>query len=200
MSLKYTIIFQTAFHQGSGFGLAGILDRALLRDAAGVPFIPGSAVKGRFREAVLRILDSEDRYACLAPGREVCKSEAGCMMCRLFGSVMRRGRANFHDAYPSGPEGAVLRANLRHPSQSWLPGGTEVRTTTAIDRQRRTVLPQHLFSTETVSPIIRFEFEISGQLEDEEAELLDQGARLLTFFGGSSSRGLGFCSLHRIAE
>ncbi|MGA3028047.1 MAG: RAMP superfamily CRISPR-associated protein [Bryobacteraceae bacterium] len=200
MPLRYTIEFESAFHLGSGHGIAGILDRALLRGADRVPFIPGSAIKGKFREAALRILCATQKNPCLAPGAEICKDDAGCTMCRLFGSAMRRGKAVFHDARPAGPEGEALAANLKFPHQGWLPGGTEVRTTTAIDRKRRVVFPQHLFSTETVSPIIRFEAVISGPLDDQEVELLDNSAGLLTFFGGSSSRGLGFCRVYRSAQ
>lgn len=189
MAIVLTIEFETALHQGSGYGIAGIVDRALMRDGEGIPVIPGSALKGKFREAAVRILNTKKVDCCARPKREICKGDPFCQLCRIFGSPMRRGDALFGDARPTTPELAVIQAN--QDKESWLPGGTQVRATTAMDRRYRTVRPQHLFSTEVLSPLIRFEAAISGALAQEDTTFLEQCSRLITFFGGGSSRGLG---------
>ena len=191
MTLKLTIEFDTALHHGNGFGLAGVVDRAALRDARGVPYLAGSAIKGKFRWAALRILRSEDKAACGPPEREFCKAPPWCGLCRVFGSPMRPGGAIFEDAHPT--ERALLETVIaQRRSAVELPDST-VRTTTAIDRHRRTVKPQHLFSTETIANFVRFEGRIDGQICQEDLTLMRHCAMLLTHFGADSSRGLGLC-------
>lgn len=191
MMLRLVITFETAMHHGSGFGLAGVVDRAALRDPHGVPYLTGSAIKGKFRYAALRILRSSGDRPCGPPGSEFCKSEPWCALCRVFGSPMKPGAALFEDAYPRDLAlFSAVTSGGRFAVQS--PDG-EVRTTTAIDRHRRTVRPQHLFSTETVTGSLRFESGIGGRLSPEDVELLRHCAMLLAHFGADSSRGLGFC-------
>src|SRR5689334_21675621 len=100
MTLKLSIEFTAAVHHGSGFGLAGVVDRAALRDRQGIPYLTGSAIKGKFRWAALRILRSLGKLACGPPERETCKAAPWCGLCRVFGSPMKPGGAIFADAYP----------------------------------------------------------------------------------------------------
>lgn len=191
MTLKLTIDFETAVHHGSGFGLAGIVDRAALRDSRGIPYLTGSAIKGKFRWAALRILRSARQPACGPPGREFCKEAPWCGLCRVFGSPMKQGGAVFEDAYPS--EQGLLETVIAGGRLAVHSPDSAVRTTTAINRHSRTVQPQHLFSTETIANFVRFESRIAGGLSAADAALLTQCAKLLTHFGADSSRGLGSC-------
>lgn len=200
MSLKLTIEFETPFHHGSGYGLAGIVDRGLLRDHEGMPVIGASALKGKFRAAAISIVLARGEPVCTVPGEPVCKGEGGpgaqgCLLCRVFGSVWQRGGAWFRDARPAEPAAGVLRIQLRDWQRRWLPGGSEIRASTAIDRERKRVVPQHLFSTETLPPSIPFESRIDGRLTEEGWTLLEQSARLIQFLGADSARGLGRCRI-----
>jgi CRISPR/Cas system CSM-associated protein Csm3 (group 7 of RAMP superfamily) len=78
------------------------------------------------------------------------------------------------------------------------PGATEVRSSTAIERKRRIVIPGHLFSTETIPPDVPFEAKIGGTLDDGDMELLSHCAKILTHFGAGSARGLGECAISLI--
>src|ERR1017187_1829183 len=147
MTLILIIEFETAMHHGSGFGLAGVVDRAALRDSRGIPYLTGSAIKGKFRYAALRILRSRGEQPCGPPGQEFCKAEPWCALCRIFGSPMKPGTAVFEDAYPC--EVGLIADAIAGERFAAVAPGSEVRTTTAIDRHFRTVRPAHLFSTET---------------------------------------------------
>ena len=192
MILKLAIDFETALHHGSGFGLSGVVDRAALRDSRGIPYLTGSAIKGKFRYAASRILRSRGQRLCGPPGKELCRTDPWCALCRVFGSSMKPGAAAFDDAYPCG---AALLSDVAEGGRfAAVSPDAEVRTTTAIDRHFRTVRPAHLFSTETITSFRRFESAISGPLSADDAALLRDCARLMTHFGADSSRGLGLCS------
>jgi CRISPR/Cas system CSM-associated protein Csm3 (group 7 of RAMP superfamily) len=191
MTLKLAIEFETAMHHGSGFGLAGVVDRAALRDSRGIPYLTGSAIKGKFRYAALRVLRSRGEAPCGPPGQEFCKTEPWCALCRIFGSPMKPGAAVFEDAYPC--EAGLLADAIANERFAAVAPGSEVRTTTAIDRRFRTVRPAHLFSTEIIASFSRFESRIGGPLAAADVELLRDCARVLTHFGAASSRGLGLC-------
>jgi len=196
MPLRLTIEFETPLHHGSGFGLAGIVDRAVLRDERGMPYLAGSAVKGKFRYAAARLLLGTGREVC-GPwsGRDLpwCVPPESCLLCEIFGSPRRAGKALFEDAYPAMPEQAILRSHHDSSVSKVFGGGSDVRASTAIDRYYRRARPEHLFSTETISPMVRFEATIRGNLSEEEKQVLVSSATLIAHFGADSSRGLGIC-------
>jgi CRISPR/Cas system CSM-associated protein Csm3 (group 7 of RAMP superfamily) len=178
-----TLDFSTALHHGSGTGLVGIVDRAILRDSAGMPYLAGSALKGKFRFAAQQVLDS----SC-----EFCNKPA-CRSCRLFGTPRRESTVLFDDAYPPEPLLGILKSQLELSGKQVLRGATDVRAGAGIDRRRRIVETYHLFSTETLPPSFFFEGRIRGPLDDEQEKLLHQCALVLTHFGADSARGLGRC-------
>ncbi len=184
------IEFQTSVHHGSGFGLSGIVDRAILRDGKGIPYLSGAALKGRFRSAAIRILGTE---TCALKVAEDCY-RGSCKLCSVFGGPMRRGAAIFDNGYPAGASKIVLEAQIGAGQSDVLAGGSEVRASTAISRERRVVQKAHLYSTETVPPSVVFKSLIRGELTESQDKLLRDCALILNTFGGDSSRGLGFCS------
>jgi CRISPR/Cas system CSM-associated protein Csm3 (group 7 of RAMP superfamily) len=197
MPIKIRIEFETSVHHGSGFGLAGIVDRALLRDENGMPYLAGSALKGKFRFAALQM-----RSAGVGSCGGHCRTEPRCLVCWIFGSTANQGAAVFHDAFPMEPERTILREQIGTVQSEVLAGGSDVRASTAIDRCRGVVKPHHLFSTETLPPLIRFESKLGGRLPEGSVEFLRQCAKLLTHFGGDSARGLGLCryTVESVAE
>jgi hypothetical protein len=86
------------FHVGSGYGLAGRIDAAVRRDGNGLPFVPGSAVKGKLRHAAREVASSLGIYICdnddCLPGTQ----GGACAVCRIFGSVFTPGLLFASDA------------------------------------------------------------------------------------------------------
>jgi CRISPR/Cas system CSM-associated protein Csm3 (group 7 of RAMP superfamily) len=190
------IHFSTAFHHGSGFGIAGLLDRAVLRDSRGMPYLAGSAIKGKFRHAMLRLL--------LSTGEEPCHygDDPGncgpCALCSVFGSRLGPGALMFSDAFP----GKSLQAPLAalHQASRVFPGDSHVRPGIGLDRGLGTTRRHLLFSTETLPPSSVFRGTISGDLRANLEELLRQSARILNHFGSGSSHGLGACEYSFVEE
>jgi len=101
----------------------------------------------------------------------------------------------FEDAFPAFPERTVIDTAIHRlgSEQSFLKGGTEMRASIAMERPRAVVRRNHLFSTETVPPLVRFQGEIRGDLTAAEDQLLLECAAVMTHFGASGARGLGLC-------
>jgi CRISPR/Cas system CSM-associated protein Csm3 (group 7 of RAMP superfamily) len=194
MDLILRIDFSSGMHHGDGFGIAGVVDRSLLRNSSGEYYLGGSALKGKFRFAALRILETTGERSCA--WTTPCRGRL-CRLCQVFGSIRHRGAVIFNDAFLCEPERTLMRELLAGASLL-LKGGSALRATTAINRLRRTVQPQHLFTTEVTPPRLRFESRLSGGIA-EHRELLEQCASLLNTFGSGSARGLGFCT-YRFSE
>jgi CRISPR/Cas system CSM-associated protein Csm3 (group 7 of RAMP superfamily) len=197
VTLDLTIEFLSPVHHGSGFGVAGVVDRAVLRDHTGMPYLAGSAIKGKFRFAAGQIARAMDANAELCdPGNNPvgrwCRGQTRCPLCEVFGSPRRAGAAVFCDALPEEDERAILRAQIENSPSVVLSAVAQVRASTAIDRRFRKALTHHLYSTETVPSQVRFHARIED-VPDKQVELLRNCAVLLNSFGGSSSRGLGSC-------
>lgn len=193
MPLLLSLEFSAPFHHGTGDGVAGIVDRALLRDHDGIPYLSGAAIKGKFRWAALRYLKATGALICQPEEGRTCREPPFCIFCEVFGSPMVRGAAEFGDAYPASPGLEVVREQIKASASILLSGPSDVRASTAVNRYRRTVETEHLFTTEVGLPLVRFEAEIRGRLQAAHVDLLGKCARLLEHFGADSARGLGFC-------
>ena len=199
MTLKLTIRFESAVHHASGFSLAGVVDKGFLRDHNGLPCLSGAALKGRFRDAARHILlaervevcESERKpRACVPPG---IGREEYCRICRIFGAPALPARVIFTDAKPEPEAYEVMLAQRRNSASPFHFGATEIRHSTSLDRLRRTVRAEHLFSLETVPPLAAFDAEIRGLIDAADEALLRECALLLNAFGAGGSRGLGAC-------
>jgi CRISPR/Cas system CSM-associated protein Csm3 (group 7 of RAMP superfamily) len=190
------IRFRTAFHHGSGFGIAGLLDRAVLRDSRGMPYLAGSAIKGKFRHAALRLLLTSGERACHYGDNP--KNCGPCPLCLIFGSRLKPGTLLFSDAFPNEDLQAPLSS--LHDTSKALFRDSHARPGIALDRGLGVTRRHLLFSTETLPPFLAFRGEIRGDLGDSALEsLLSQAAQVLTHFGAGSSHGLGSCE-YRILE
>ncbi len=185
------IQFETAVHHGNGRGMAGLIDRCALRDGKGVPYLAGSALKGKFRYAALRIGLAREETVCEFGDRPECEEEKPCAICDLFGSRTQIGRAQFRDAYP-GPEYRLLINGQESEERALFRRDATYRATTAIDRATGGARKGMLFSTEVLPAGIEFVSEIRGPAEYE--VLLGEAAHLLTHFGAGGARGLGRCT------
>lgn len=192
MKLTVRMQLQSGIHHGSGTGLGPLVDRAVLRRTDGVPYLAGSAIKGKLRSVasqIQRATIEPDPHASEPAG--FCVNAAGCLVCRLFGNPMRQGKATFSDALPA--------EAWMHQFEEY--GVTrETRTTTAIDRHRRVARAAHLFTTEIVPPHVEFQFTVEGSFQRDELELLRNCFKLVTSFGGGSARGLGSVQMAILRE
>lgn len=52
MKIKYQIQFHSYWHCGSGLAAGAGVDALVVKDADGLPFVPGKTIKGLLREAM----------------------------------------------------------------------------------------------------------------------------------------------------
>jgi CRISPR/Cas system CSM-associated protein Csm3 (group 7 of RAMP superfamily) len=183
--------FETPLHHGSGLGMARLVDRCAVRDTQGCPYLAGSALKGKFRHAALRIELALGESACEFGDRPECPGDNPCALCRLFGSRVRRGQLVFTDAYPGERYGLLLDTETEQ-RRALFHSDALYRATTALDRVRGVAREGMLFTTEVLPAGIEFQGEIRGPAEYD--TLLRQAANLLTHFGANGARGLGRCT------
>ena len=67
LSQSLLVHFESDWHVGSGAGIPGSVDRQVLRDAAGFPYVPGKTITGILRDAAelvagVRDADGEGRW------------------------------------------------------------------------------------------------------------------------------------------
>jgi CRISPR-associated RAMP protein (TIGR02581 family) len=178
----------------------GAINGACVKDIYGIPYIPGSSLKGALRAFLSNVLNEpieskvnadfqkkEQREKYSTP-QELAKAviDTSTLVELLFGSQRMAGKVKIADAMPK--EDRTV---------------TEVRNGVAIDRDTRTALGGALFDTEVVPAGTEFRFIASAEnLTTEEAELFGQ---LMEYFaegnitiGGRSRAGLGAVELRDV--
>ena len=114
-----TITFFSWWHAGSGLGRGGDADALVIRDATGLPYLPGKTVKGLLRDAVQL---AEDHGA-------VGKGKTD----EIFGAIdpttlHSEGKQAY--AEPPGRKGGSLRVGNAEPAKDlskWLEDGGPAR-------------------------------------------------------------------------
>lgn len=212
LRLTGEITTATALRVGSGgAGQLDGADLAVMRDAEGFPYIPGSSLKGVLRstvESLLRgaLLDPTDPLWPCDPHCEVERSDVNrdgacgyhpsnkrseaesqiprhCPVCQLFGSRVLASHVRFTDAHV-------------HADQRGGRPSIEIRDGVAIDRDLRVVRGGLKYDFEVVAPGTRFALEFFvDNPEDWLMGLIvlafEQVADGFAALGGFSSRGLG---------
>ena len=206
--LEATLVLKTGLHIGGGdteMRIGGIDNQVVKDPISGLPYIPGSSLKGKIRSLLeweLGLVTPESKgkpYSFRHLEGE--DSEAGDLL-RLFGGapegkmdekIQRIGptRLSFHDC-PMNPE---WKRNALD-SRNLLP--TEAKSENSINRIAG-VADNPRF-TERVVAGAEFDFRLSLKVHDDEnlLPLLLRGLRLLELdsLGGSGSRGYGKVSFH----
>ena len=211
----------TAFRIGAGRSTSPVsADLPVVRDAANLPYIPGSSFKGVLRsyvESVMRSLSAETRIVCNPTDNQMqCITsnqmqnlrqerdnhrwdsarfseeilERTCWVCQVFGSPWYASKLHIRDL----PVQPAL----------WF-GQYQQRDGVAIDRDTETAANQKLYGYEVVPAGIRFDFRaVVDNAESWQLGLLYTG--LAAFennrltLGGGSSRGLGLVHLSLASE
>lgn len=211
LRLTGTLTTRTALRVGAGSADVGGVDLPVMKNAAGLPFIPGATLKGALRSTVEALVRGAERrtstdrigdvWSCdpLAnkdePAASVVKgcgnhereqrgrvdTEQHCAVCRLFGSHVVASHVRFCDA-------------LMAPSSGRIP--VEIRDGVSIDRDLRRASDHRKYDFEVVAPGVQLGVEMF--VENPQPWLMgllvmgfDQVNEGFTALGGFTSRGLG---------
>lgn len=203
LDLRYRLHFSSAFHFGTGLR-AGLVHRAIARRRDGLPYVPGSTLKGVLRDQATQIArllatparsphpEGEEDVGEFAPGGDVV---AG-----IFGSRVVPGPLSFDDATLCDEDRELLTVGDGRRPRLTLPP-TETRTQVSMSRRLGTARSGLLFTSEYGLGGLRFDGRIAGALVG--VPLLSDGGRsyelalLLAAFhsleriGGNTSVGAG---------
>ena len=203
LDLCYEIIWKGRWHVGSGYQSA-VADR-LLRRIDGVdkvPFVPGSQIKGALRHQCERLAIALDLEA-INP-HAVTKDDEQSLVKHftpLANSDLIADRL-FGTRY----QGECLFVTNAMPVSSDSEKAVSIQTRTAIDRVTRTVMENHLFTTELAEGDVKLQGKIRGRhsagvLTQDSGEfpyeysLLVAALLSLDTLGGDKSVGLGRCKV-----
>jgi CRISPR-associated protein Csm3 len=182
-----TIKLLSGIHIGGSEGKLEIggIDKPVIRNPiTGIPYIPGSSIKGRFRMALE--LKYQDYNKDGGPSEDQNNSS---MVCKLFGNgsaqkTIEPGRLIFRDA------------KLKKGSEEYILG--EGKTEIKMDRNKMSAAKTGPRTQERVAEGAEFEFELmirvfEGDNEDEIKKRLNEATKIveLEFLGGSGTRGYG---------
>lgn len=199
-NLTYTIEFLSDWHIGSGGGISGSVDRLMIRDTNGLPFVPAKTMTGIWRDAAERLavaLNSQD------------DSGWTNFVSELFGDQPSI------ESSPGTPRSARVHIRPAHYSQKIkeVTDGlssaesvgiiTTIRTTTAIDSTTGTASAHTLRSSEmgragsSLSGIIELDPSVIDDevVRDSVVMFLSLAAGLIDVVGGKRRRGAGRCTV-----
>lgn len=207
-----TLTTRTALRIGAGSAAVDGVDLPVIKNAAGLPFVPGASLKGALRSTVEALVRGAEQraaglWACdplaekdephVTEMKKGCghhrrderagvKPEDHCAVCQLFGSHVVASHVRFCDA-------------LIRPGVPLARSPVEVRDGVSIDRDLRRARDQRKYDFEVVAPGVDFGVEIF--VENPQDWLMgllvmgfDQIDEGFTAVGGFTSRGLGRAS------
>ncbi len=215
--ISATLEMNTALSVGSRVSLEPTgTDLPVTKGVDGLPFIPGSSIKGIVRAQMERVLRTFNRRPdfwacdpfgnpCVNPNEkeELMRQsnqdeqvfsrlvwEKSCTVCHLFGSPWFSSHLSFRDAFLINSE--ELRVL------------TQIRDGVGIDRDLGAARPGFKYDFETVVPGAQFGIEVLVEnVEDWEIGLL---LAVMRFWqeghlpvGGKSTRGPGWGTLHNLS-
>lgn len=187
---------------GPGSGLeAGGIDKTFIRNPAdGMPYVPGSSLKGKVRSLL------ERQKSKLTGGSPHSCKEVSCEICRLFGAgdvkdqVPGRGpsRLLFRDARFSDESRRTLNETIVRGDRYF-----EVKMETRINRDTGTAAGGTLHTFERIPPGAKFDLLITlralaGDNVDALKGEVERGLKAMEndYLGGSGSRGYGKIAIH----
>ena len=161
MKEHYTLCFRSPASVFSGLAVAGLVDLMVIRNHDGLPIIPGSSVKGRWRFFAERLARSKpdnilDSIKIHPMNKPHCKAkDKACTICRLFGNPSLPSLLWVGDAVLDHETAKYFRNLLGRNTNPVIHPDTEIRPGVALSRRRRAALPGHLFFDEAV-PAVTF--------------------------------------------
>lgn len=202
INIAYQIQFETPFHLGTGLR-RGLLDRSVCRDANGYLYIPGSTLKGVFREKceqIARIFN----LPVVSPHNEQEAidrfQDDTDIVDRIFGSRYKSGELYFDNANLIEEDQRLFDGDSDRISERYIHLQTETRMQTSISRTLGTVREQALFQSEFGIRTLCFKGQVYGYLEGFHIEenrwsysllLLVAGICANDRIGANKSTGMG---------
>lgn len=187
------IDFLSDWHVGSGLNDGAIADSILNRDADGLPYIPGRAIKGALREGAWRL--------------GMCREDLAKMERQIWGAPSDEsnvpGRIMVAGAHLPADLSAWLLSLEPEKRKVYVGDMTILRAQTKLDEAKR-VVAQSLRSTECCIPGIRFISHVRIDAPDLDkswlAAYLDAVCAAVKSMGADRARGLGYCRMHMDKE
>jgi CRISPR/Cas system CSM-associated protein Csm3 (group 7 of RAMP superfamily) len=194
--LFYSLTFRSPVSVFTGLGIAGFVDRTVIRDARQLPYIPGSTVKGRLRFFAERVLNTNPptgTYCIHATDHPHCKLlDTACTLCRLFGNPALPALVAVGQASLTAPLKELFLQLLHNVKNPVLHPDADIRPGVGISRMRRTAMPQALFFDEAI-PAASFAgtIHVDQQVKPHEREFLMQVGTLVDALGARKAAGRG---------
>ncbi len=183
----------------------GSSENPVIKDARGIPYIPGSSLKGKMRSLL------EYKYQRVGANGNPCgcgQDLTKCQVCTIFGPH----RNTRHDL---GPTRIIVRdAFLTDKSTAeWEKARsgsgefTETKTETSIDRRTGIAARGSLRTQERINAGTEFQLNINVRIfegdKDEEAkivQLVNEAISMLSsdYLGGSGTRGYGWVEIKNL--
>jgi CRISPR-associated protein Csx10 len=200
---RLRLTMESDWHIGSGMSRPGNIDRLVVRDSDGLPFVPAKTLRGIWRDACERLVRGLDNGKV---------GDWASLVDRIFGSqpaLGGNGSTRRHEdpaqtpvesALAVGP--ARLPAALRHrigTDRRFLDGMTFVKPGVKIDRRRGQAETDFLRFEEMarVGTVLEAECVLPARIAGEQrvvaSVLLVAAAQLIERLGGKRRRGPGRC-------
>ena len=177
MDIKYKIEFFSNWHCGSGLAAGADVDALVVKDAKGLPYVPGRTLKGLFRESAQELVSDStlvNRIFGLSGDEKPTKSGDQRIGECFFGNAMLE-------------EGAAIASSglTSHLFQTFA--------STAIDEKSGIAKDNSLRKIETVVPCT-----LKGEIKnvpDGGEELLRKAMQMIKRMGTGRNRGYGRCKI-----
>ncbi len=178
-----TIEILSYWHAGSGYGLGAALDAVVIKDAQGLPYLPGRTVKGLLRDGMQTL-------------EEIGQVAEGTTH-RLFGAPTETGRRR------SAPAGVLKFSNARlsDTERAWLASDEGAGVREALyDRFASTKLDHGVADDHTLRVIelcvpVTLTATVTGPAGEGWSKELDMAGTLVRALGSHRQRGLGRCRI-----
>jgi len=192
-------------HIGTGFA-RGLVDRTVVRGRDGLVYVPGSALKGKARDACEALARLSNLGECDAPHPHAMAKHDACIVCHIFGAPAHPATLRWHSAPLSAEWTKALRSV---PKSRAAFGQVGTKTQAQLSRTRGVAAEARLYTSEFATEGLTFVAQpaLTGRLKltpmsvaDEsdvyyELVLLLAGLKMVTTLGSGVSRGAGECEI-----
>lgn len=193
-------------HIGTGFA-RGLVNRTVVRGRDGLVYVPGSALKGKVRDACQALARLHEVADCRVPfAGNIADHREKCVVCRIFGAPSKPSTLRWHSAQLIQDWVKALQPD---PQSRAVFGQTTTRTQVQLSRARGLASEGRLYTSEFAAEGLTLEAKpaLTGHISltpmryaDEpdvyhELVLMLAGMKMIGALGSGVSRGAGQCSL-----
>ncbi len=188
MQRKLTITFLSDWQVSSGLGDGSIADSVLIRDAEGLPYLPGRTLKGIIREGARTLVYAKPELEAIH--RKIFGKPAGEGSNSYLSGSLRVGRADLLSALRDS-----LLAFPYQERQQYLKDLTTIRHQIAIDADKGVTQKHSLRGIECGIAGLQFGCDVSmaGLHEEFADRWLQAACSAVCNIGSGKNRGMGRC-------